>query len=94
VGFGVELPVLVWALTTTPSASVLDVDVVLEAAGLSPVVTGVAVGSATAGSVPAVGALGAGSVSGPVLPVEAVEELELELELAEPVEVSSAAATP
>ncbi|MDT5075108.1 MAG: hypothetical protein QOH82_4428, partial [Mycobacterium sp.] len=87
-----------WALTTTPSATVAEV--VLAVEGSLPVAAGVVLASGFAASSGADG-FAVGSASVPASLVAVLEDAELgelaelaEPELAEPVEVSSAAAMP
>jgi hypothetical protein len=92
------VPVFVWALTTTPSATVAEV--VLAVEGSLPVAAGVVLASGFAESSGGDG-FAVGSASVPASLVAAPEDAELGAlaELAEPVfaapvEVSSAAAMP
>jgi hypothetical protein len=92
------VPVFVWALTTTPSATVAEV--VLAVEGSLAVAAGVVLASGFAES-PAVDGFAVGSASVPAPLVAAPEGAELgelaelaEPEFAAPVEVSSAAAMP
>jgi hypothetical protein len=92
------VPVFVWALTTTPSATVAEV--VLAVEGSLPVAAGVVLASGFAES-SGVDGFAVGSASVPASLVAAPEGAELgaleelaEPEFAAPAEVSSAAAMP
>jgi hypothetical protein len=88
------VPVFVWALTTTPSATVAEV--VLAVEGSLPVAAGEVLASGFAGSSGADGfAVGSASLVAAPAGAELGELAELaEPVFAEPVEVSSAAAMP